>query len=196
MSSLVTRKLFKTDELLHMAEAGVFGPEERVELIRGEILSMTPTGAPHAAAVAHTTRTLILTLGDDAVVWIQSTMRLSDDSAPQPDVTVLRPRRDLYSRALPDPQDVLLVVEVSDTSLAYDRKVKSGLYAEAGIPEYWLVDVAADCLLVWSDPERAIYRSHVRRARGQRISPVRLPGYAFVIEDLLPPLPSPTTVSR
>ena len=90
MSSLVTRKLFKTDELLHMAEAGVFGPEERVELIRGEILSMTPTGAPHAAAVAHTTRTLILTLGDDAVVWIQSTMRLSDDSAPQPDVTVLR----------------------------------------------------------------------------------------------------------
>ena len=176
MSSLITRKRFTVSDFRQMARAGILAHDERVELVHGEILAMSPVGPLHGAAVARAARALIEATGDAAVVWIQSSTRLNDYNAPQPDIAVLKPRDDFYSSRLPEPQDMLLVIEISDSSLAYDRGVKAGLYAEAGIHECWVSDVSGDTLLVYSDPQSGSYRTCTKFGRGDAVSPGLLPG--------------------
>src|SRR5688572_9639529 len=120
-----------------MADAGVLRPGDRVELLGGEIVEMTPIGSAHAGCVNTLTRLLVRLAGDRAVVHVQNPIRLSRFDESQPDVALLRPRPDLYRSAHPGPADVLLVVEVAEASLGFARDVKAPLYARAGIPEVW-----------------------------------------------------------
>jgi len=139
-----------------MAEAGVLRPQERVELIEGELLSMAPIGGRHFNAVNRLTQLLVTAVGPDAVVSVQGPVVLKPISEPQPDLALLRPEcRD--RPALPGPEDVLLAVEVADTTLRFDRTVKAPLYAAHGIPELWIVDVEGRVLLRHLDPSRQGY---------------------------------------
>jgi Uma2 family endonuclease len=135
-----------------MGEAGVLGPADRVELIDGEIIDMSPIGVMHAAIVARLASHFSQRLGPTAVVWCQNPLRLDEVSEPQPDITILRPRVDFYTTSHPGPADVLLVIEVSDTSLAYDLGTKVPLYARHGIPEVWVIDAATRQTRVFRQP--------------------------------------------
>ena len=135
-----------------MGEAGILGAADRVELIDGEIIDMSPIGALHAAIVARLASYFSQRLGGAAVVWCQNPVRLDDISEPEPDIVILRPRADFYMTAHPGPTDVLLVIEVSDTSLAYDLGTKVPLYARHGIPETWVIDAATRRTRVFRQP--------------------------------------------
>jgi Uma2 family endonuclease len=176
------RRTFTADEFERMAAAGVFGPEERVELIRGEIVEMSPIGPGHGAGVAGLNKRLVLGVGDRAVVWIQSAARAALDSVPQPDLALLRPRS--YRKANPTPPDILLVVEVAETSLRYDRTVKLRLYAEAGIPEYWVVSAADGWIEVYRSPEGPGYRERRRAGAGETVSPLAFPDVVVPVADV------------
>ncbi len=139
---LLTRHRLNVDDYHRMAEAGILGEDDRVELIDGDLIDMAPIGQDHAATVNGLTRVLVMACGDRAIVSIQNPARLDRFNEPQPDVTLFRPRADNYrTGAPPGPADVLLLVEVSDSTLRYDRAVKLPLYARAGIGEVWIVDL-------------------------------------------------------
>ena len=127
-----------------MAEAGILREDDRVELIKGEIIQMSPIGRRHKAFVINLSQLLTVRLAGRGFVAVQSGIILGDDTEPEPDITVLRRRDVPYKEREAHAEDVLLVIEVAETSLAYDRSTKRRLYAEAGIPEYWVVDCAAE----------------------------------------------------
>lgn len=137
-----SRRPITVDAFHRMGEAGIIGERDRVELIDGEIIDMSPIGALHAAIVDAIVRHFGRQAGDTVIVRCQNPLRLDDLNQPEPDVAVLRPRDDMYTTAHPGAADALLVVEVADTSLAYDIGVKVPLYARHGIPEVWVVDAA------------------------------------------------------
>src|ERR1043166_1075223 len=138
------RRLFTRAEYHRMGEVGIFSEDDRVELIKGEIVKMSPIGRHHVAFVNNLNQLLVTRLAGRAIVSVQNPVVLSDDNEPQPDVTVLRPRSS--QQAQPAVAAVLLLIEVAQTSLRYDRVTKRPLYAEAGIPEYWIVDCGAESI--------------------------------------------------
>jgi Uma2 family endonuclease len=142
-----------------MGEAGVFHVDDRVELIDGEIVDMTPIGSRHASVVARLSRSLTWAVGDAALVWTQNPVVLGETSETQPDVALLRPRADFYASGHPRPADVLLVIEVADTSIRYDREIKFALYARHGIPEAWLVDLGRAAIMAYRHPGEGRYRN-------------------------------------
>jgi|APTNR8051073442_1049403.scaffolds.fasta_scaffold20477_2 Uma2 family endonuclease len=150
---------FTVSDFLRMDEAGVFAREARVELIEGEIVEMAPIGSLHAATVAFLHRRLVEGLGRRAVIWGQSPVVLDEFSAPQPDIAVLVPRSDHYRNSHPRPADILLMIEVADTTLAFDRDKKAPLYARSGIAELWIVDVERSAVHVFRDPQGERYAS-------------------------------------
>jgi Uma2 family endonuclease len=153
-----TRKRFTRKEYYRMAEVGILGERDRVELIQGEIIEMAPIGPRHAAFVDNLTRLLIRRLPDEVIVRTQGPVTLTEDTEPQPDLTVLRRRAVPYKEREAWAEDALLVIEVAETSLVYDRSTKRRLYAAAGIPEYWVVDGAAETVEVHSGPGPDGYR--------------------------------------
>ncbi len=148
----IPRYRLTEDDYHRMAEAGILGEDDRVELIQGELIEMTPIGSGHAGTVSWIAQRFSEVVAGRAVVWTQNPLRLDRHSEPQPDVALLRPRLDAYRASLPTPDDVLLVVEVADSSLAYHRDIKGPLYGAHAIPEYWLVDLAARCLVRYRQP--------------------------------------------
>jgi Uma2 family endonuclease len=169
MSVQIARHCFTVAEYERMGAAGIFSADERVELIEGEIVEMSPIGKRHAACVARLTQLLGPPSQGRAILWVQNPVRLNDYSEPQPDVALLRPRADFYEQSLPGPSDVLLVVEVADTTLEYDRQIKLPLYARAGIPEAWLVNLPEERIEVYSDPAGGEYQTVRSYARGKRL---------------------------
>ena len=173
----VKRHIVTLDEYERMCAAGVFGPETRVELIRGAIVDMPPPGPAHEAVVARLNELLGKLVGVAALVWPQgNAIRLPQtDSQPQPDITILRRRNDYYARKPPVADDVILLVEVAESSLEYDRGYKLTLYAEAGIPDYWIVNLPKGVVEVYTEPDPGAgkYQS-VRIAR--RDETLQLPG--------------------
>jgi Uma2 family endonuclease len=158
MAADVPRRHRLSVEAYHrMGEAGILAPDARVELIEGEIIDMAPIGSRHAGTVKHLARILQRAVGDLAIVQIQDPVSLDDHSEPQPDVALLRPRRDFYKSAHPRPADVLLIIEVAEASLRYDGEVKVPLYARHAIPEVWLVDLEGRCLMRYRDPREGVY---------------------------------------
>jgi Uma2 family endonuclease len=151
MALLLEHRRFTADEYMKMAEVGILGEDDRVELLNGEILPMSPIGDAHVSCVDRLTHLLVHHLGDRGVVRVQSTLRLSDRSMPEPDLCVLKPSEDFYAGGS-GPGDVLLIIEVCDSSLIFDRRVKLPLYAEAGIPEVWLIDLAGAETQVYRHP--------------------------------------------
>jgi Uma2 family endonuclease len=159
------RRRFTRAEYHRMAEAGILGPCERVELIRGEVVELSPIGRRHNAFVGNLNHLLVMRLHEHAIVWVQSSVVLSADTEPQPDLTVLRRRVQPYKEREAHGEDVLLLIEVAESSLAYDRTTKLRLYAEDGVPEYWVVDCAAEAVEVHRNPGPGGYRD-VRRVAG------------------------------
>jgi Uma2 family endonuclease len=141
-----------------MGAAGILGEHDRVELIGGEIIVMAPIRPPHAGAVKRLSNRIKLAVGERAIVATQDPLRIDLFNEPEPDIALLRPREDYYSRTHPAPADILLIVEVAETSLRYDREVKNPLYARAGIPEVWLVDIAGKTLWIHREPQDDRYR--------------------------------------
>ena len=176
----VTRHSFTVAEYERMGRFGIFPVDVRVELVNGEIIELSPIRERHAACVAVLTQLITLRLRLSALVWAQNPLVLDDYSEPQPDLAVLNPRADNYRTSKPKPDVVLVVIEVSDTTLEYDREVKVPLYAAAGIPEAWVVNLPEECIEVYSDPAGGAYRTARSYARGQKLqahtlAPLRLP---------------------
>jgi Uma2 family endonuclease len=159
------KRLFTREEYHQMAEVGILKPTDRVELIRGEIVHMSPPGRRHIAFVNNLNQMLVLRLAGRAIVSVQNPVALADDSEPQPDLAVLRTRVMPYKEVEISTEDVVLLIEVADSSLRYDRSTKLALYAEAGVPEYWLVDVAAEAIETYRLPGATGYRD-VQRVAG------------------------------
>ena len=185
MSVEKNRWMFNVSDYYRMAAAGVFSEDDRVELIEGEILEMSPTGSRHAARVDRLNAALSRLVGGAAIVRVQSPLHLNDFSEPLPDISLLKPRDDFYEHSHPTPEDVLLVIEVADTSAAYDRTVKVPLYARAGVPEVWLVDLVKNEAEVYSRPEGGVYRDVRRVARGQQLASAQLPALVLNADDVL-----------
>jgi Uma2 family endonuclease len=181
----LTRRRFTVEEYHRMAEAGILTEDDHVELILGEIVQMSPIGHRHAACVIVLNRRLVLALGDRALVSPQSPVRLPLDTEPQPDIVLLRPRDDGYARAPARPEDVLLLVEVADTSYRYDSGVKPSLYARAHIPEVWIVDLEGDAIDVYRRPEGDGYASSERIVRGGTVSPAAFADIVLAVDDEL-----------
>jgi hypothetical protein len=187
--AVLSRHRFDVDEYHAMVRAGILMEGDRIELIDGEIVEMHTIGSRHLACVIRLNHLLVPPLAVRARVSIQGSMRLDRYSEPEPDVLVLRPRADDYASAHPGPADVLLAIEVADTSLAYDRTVKLPLYARAGIAEVWIVDLEARAVEVHREPSADGYR-HFEHVREGQIVPAALPDLELELADILPPEPS------
>lgn len=180
------KKLFTRDDYYAMADAGILKPEDRVELIEGEIYQMGPIGNRHAGCVNRLVDEFApLIAARRAVLSPQNPVNLTDISEPEPDVVLLRRREDRYSESHPTPEDVLLLIEVADSSIGFDRGTKLPLYARCGIPEAWLVDVVKRTLEVHRDPERDGYRQVQRLRDGDRIAPLAFPDFEIAVESIL-----------
>ena len=185
MASAVIKKRFTADEYHRMAEVGILSERDRVELIDGEIIVMSPTGNRHSACVSKATRALVRAVGDDAIVQPQGSVRLDLYYEPEPDLVLLRPRADFYSTRHRGPADVLLVIEVADSSLDYDRDVKAPIYAAACIHEYWLADLNANVVWRFTVPEQGTFQRVEAYRRGQSIAPLLLPSCEIAVDMLL-----------
>jgi len=179
----VKRWRFTVHDYHLMGEAGILHEDDRVELIEGEVVDMTPIGGRHASCVRELNRLLGKTVGDEMRVDVQNPIRLGEHSEPQPDLAVIRAHK--YAELLPGPEDVLLLIEVSDTTLAYDRNVKLPLYARAGIREVWIVDLPGETVERHTDASGDGYRSIKRARRGETLESVALPGLALAVDDVL-----------
>jgi Uma2 family endonuclease len=179
----VPRRLFTVDEYHRMAEAGIFHPDERVELIEGEIIEMSLIGPRHAGCVINANRLFITRLGDRMVLSPQNPVTIRPRSEPQPDLTLLRPREVSYSEALPTPEDVILAVEVADTTVRFDRLVKARLYARSGIGEFWLLLPNDRAVEIHRGPGPDGYAEVTRHGAGQAVSPLAFPEARFVVSE-------------
>jgi Uma2 family endonuclease len=137
MALQVSRRLFTVHEYDQMVQAGILHEDDRVELIEGEIIEMAAIGSRHAACVNRLVQLFVMHVAGQAIVHAQNPIRLSERTEPEPDLSLLKPRPDFYAAGHPGPQDVLLVIEVADSSIGFDREIKIPLYARAGIPEVW-----------------------------------------------------------
>ena len=180
-------RLFTVSEYYAMASAGVLHENDRVELIRGQIIPMSPIGSRHATCVDRLARMFILGVGDEATVRIQNPIRLSAHSEPEPDLSLLERKR-VYASRHPRPDEVLLVIEVADTTLDYDQQVKALLYAEEGIQEYWIVNLEEEGLEVYRQPGPDGYAETMTLQRGEEVEILALPAAGmFSVEEILGP---------
>lgn len=175
---------FSTEDYYRLAEAGILSEDERVELIKGEVIDMTPIGSHHSAGVDRLARFLFRRLDDSVIVRIQSSIQLDEGVAPQPDITILHSRDDYYADALPTPADVLLLIEVADTSVRFDRTEKADLYAQHGIAEYWLIDLTKNAVLVHTSPSPLGYRSVETKEYNDVWTPRLLPDLSINGKDI------------
>ena len=186
-SAFTPLRLFTVSEYHRMAAAGIFTEDDdRVELIDGEVVTMSPIGTRHAACVrklAGMIRDRIAT--QSLIVDVQNPIGLSEHSEPVPDISVLRPREDFYASGHPGPEDVLVLFEVADASVMYDRNTKLPLYARAGVVEVWLVDLVKNVVEVHSSPGPNGYATQQRFDRGATVASLALPELAIPVDEIL-----------
>ena len=185
ISVQVTRHRFTVAEYERMGQIGIFSEDERVELVCGEVIEMPPIGERHAACVDFLTQFITLRLRRSAIVRVQSSVRLDEYSQPQPYITILKHRDDFYRHRRPGPEDILLIIEVSDTTLEYEMKVKVPLYARAGIPETWLVNLRGGRVKAHADPAEGSYQTITSYARGEEIRSRSLAALRVSVAEVL-----------
>ncbi|MDB9510406.1 Uma2 family endonuclease [Kamptonema animale CS-326] len=185
MSVQMQRRLFTVQEYHLMGEAGILGEDDRVELIEGEIIQMAAIGTRHASCVNRLARRFSLIPEDLTTFAIQNPIQLAERTELQPDVVLLQPRADYYATAHPMPSEVLLLVEVSDSTIDFDRDVKVPNYARSGIREVWLWDLEANCLEVYRLPTANGYSSMQRFERGEMVSPLAFPDFNVSVDLIL-----------
>jgi Uma2 family endonuclease len=186
MLAQVQHRLFTVEEYEQMAAAGILGEDDGVELIEGEIIEMSPISVPHAVCVKKLNRLFTGRLGDRVIVGVQDPIRLDDRSEPQPDIVLLRPRSDFYAQGHPEPEDIILVIEVAETSVEYDREVKMLMYARAGIEEAWLINLRRGSMEVYRRPTMNGYTEMMHLRPGDTISPLAFPELVLNVSDILP----------
>lgn len=167
------------------AAAGVFGEKERVELLDGEVYEMAPIGNRHWVTTTRAQYALMERLARRALVSIQNAVVLGDLTEPQPDISVIRPGFERYTEANPGIDDVLLLIEVADTTLVFDRRKKIPLYARAGVSEAWIVDVNGETIEVYRDPGPDGYRDVRSYHRGDVISLLAFPDLTIPVDEIL-----------
>lgn len=180
-----TPRRFSVDEYYAMAEAGILGRNERVELIDGEIITMSPIGNPHGAGVDRANHLFVPLVTGRAIVRVQAHVRLADDCQPEPDLTLLVHRDDFYSAEAPGPSDVLLLIEVADSSLSYDRNRKLPLYARHGIPEVWIENIPDRVIEAYSNPVNGQYTETRTYRPSETITPQAFPDLELPVSQLI-----------
>lgn len=185
MTVQILRKKFTVGQYDQMIESGILTDRDRVELLQGEIIEMSPVGRQHAACVDRLNELFVLALSTRAIVRVQSPVRLSNNSEPQPDVAILRRRPDFYVEGHPRPEDIFALVEVSDTTVEFDRTVKVPLYAQEYIPEVWIVDLNAQAAQVYREPSSSGYQQVQSFRRGQSLMFQAFTTIQFSIEQVL-----------
>ncbi|PWB46365.1 MAG: Uma2 family endonuclease [Candidatus Methylomirabilota bacterium] len=185
MAVEVLRRSFTVDEYHRMGEAGILREDDRVELIEGELITMTPIGSRHAACVDRLNHLFSQRIGRQCIVRVQSPIRLGEHSEPQPDLAILRLHADFYAQAHPTAKDVLFVVEVAETSAGYDREVKLPLYARSGIAEVWLVDLTEGRVEVYRQPSPQGYQDVRMLRRGEVVVPLTVCDLPLAVNEVL-----------
>ncbi|MEQ8470585.1 MAG: Uma2 family endonuclease [Marinoscillum sp.] len=184
MAIQLEKRLLNADEYQLMSEAGILKPSDKVELINGEIIKMSPIGSRHAAVVDRINRLLHNLTDEQSIVRVQAPIVAGDMSQPEPDISILKSRDDFYATQHPRGADIYLVIEVTDTTYDFDESVKSRIYAEAGIPEFWLVDLRNDLMEIKSQPENGIYKQTQLLVAGDAYQ-FQLLGFQITINDLI-----------
>lgn len=178
---MITKRKLTVSDFLAMGEAGLFAPDERVELLDGEVYTMSPPSSQHAGLVKRLTKLLEGAFGDRAVLSVQDPLILDDYRLTEPDLALLKPSTSFYTERHPQAEDTLLVVEVSRSSLNFDKTEKLPRYAEAGVPEVWIVDLDAQLLEVYREPTGRSYRQRILFYPGEEVTPSAFAGGAGVI---------------
>ena len=177
---------FTVDDYYAMAEAGILTHDERVELVNGEIIEMSPIGKRHRSSVYALGHLISVQVGDRAIVGVQNAVHLDNCREFQPDVTILRSSDDFYLSNPPGPADVLLLIEVSDSSLSYDRDVKLSLYAGAGVIEFWIVNIPDGVVEVYTDPSAGEYRTRRVFSAEDSVRPSAFPDVSLPVSRIVP----------
>lgn len=185
MSVQLQKRLFTVKEYHLMTEAGILSKGDRVELIEGEIIQMAAIGTRHASSVKRLLRQFNIIPYDQAIIGVQDPIQLTERTEPQPDFVLLQPRADYYATAHPVPSEVLLLVEVSDSTVDYDRDVKVSIYARSLIQEVWLVDLVENCVEVYRQPGPNGYSLMLKFWRGQQVAPIAFPDLEVSVDFLL-----------
>ena len=181
----IPRKRFTADEYEQIVAAGVIAEDDRLELLEGEIVEMSPLGPQHSACVVRLTSLLYKYESSRVMIRVQDPIRLGDYSQPQPDISVVQRRPDYYGEGHPEPEDILLLIEVAESSLSYDRDVKLPLYARAGILEVWLVALLPQVVEVYRSPSETGYREMQQLRRGDTLTAINLPELSLTVESIL-----------
>lgn len=184
MPTLAAPHLFTREDYHKMVASGVLTADDRVELIHGEILEKMPIGPSHGGCVKRLNYFFTRLAGDSVIVSVQDPLALGAYSEPQPDLALLRPRPDFYADSHPEAADVLLLIEVSDSSIMFDRRTKLPLYATYGIPEVWIVDLSRREITVHRDPAADRYREESVYRRATPVPLGLFPGHALTAEDI------------
>lgn len=181
----VTRRRFTAAEYFRLAETGILTENDAVELIWGEIVEMSPINVPHALCVNRLTMLLSAKLNGQAIVSVQNPLQIDEYSIPQPDIALWKLPIEKYVDRLAGPSDVLLVVEVADSSIRYDRKAKTKLYGAAGISEYWIANLPGQQIEVYREPRPNGYRTLTVYAPGETLSPLAFPDVTLLVDEVL-----------
>jgi len=182
----VVPRRFTVSEFYRMVETGIISEDDRLELIHGEILEMAPIGSRHAACVNRLSLLFHDKGIEQCIVSVQNPIHLDESSEPQPDLCILASRPDFYAESNPDPSDVVLLVEVADTSSGYDREIKVPLYGKSGIKETWLVLLDEATVEVYREPSPEGYREMHKYVRGEELFAAITADRPFPLDNFLP----------
>jgi len=185
MPVLAEKYLFSVADYYRMAEAGILGEDDRVELIEGEIVQMTPVGSRHASCVNRLNVLFSQRSDSPFIICVQNPIRLGNLTEPQPDIVLAKPRDDYYESCHPTPDDILLLVEIADSSIEYDRQTKIPLYARHGIPESWLVDLVQRTIEIYTNPTETGYLTQNEMKKGDVFSPLAFPELQVSVEEII-----------
>jgi len=185
MTTQLIKRLFTVKEYHHMIEAGILTKDDKVELIRGEIVQMAAVGRRHTSHVKRLTELFYIRLLSRVTIGVQDPVELDDHSEPEPDISLLRRRDDFYESGHPQSEDILLIVEVADATAETDRNIKIPLYAEDNIVEVWLVDINEQCVVVYREPSFSGYQNIQRFQRGQTLSILAFPDIEIAVDNVL-----------
>jgi len=185
ISTATPKKKFDLQEYHHLIDTGIFHEDKKVELIEGELFEMSPVGFRHASCVNKLNYIFSLKLGEKAIVSIQNPIKLNNKSEPQPDIVLLKPRDDFYATQHPTPEDILLLIEVADSSIEYDRTIKLPSYAENKIIETWLIDLNNNFLEKHTNPKTNYYQKREKLSREDVVFSDSFSDIQIAIKDII-----------
>ncbi len=183
--SQVAPKRFRVEDFRKMTEAGILPEESGWEVIDGYLIDKMSIGSKHASTVKRLNKLLTALAGNDAIVSIQDPVHIDDYNEPEPDVALLKPREDFYAESHPTPHDVLLLIEVSDSTIEYDREIKKTLYADAEIAEFWLVNLREETVECYSQPKNGTYRLARILEKGETVQSISIENLSLQVEEIL-----------